>query len=189
MARTQAVDPTISFDDLYLSAPDDKTEMVEMRGDASLLLSDQAEAFCRELILFGRIPSEAYELAFMVKDCETGQLIKPDAAGYKASKLLKNPEVAERIRELRNEILDWYKMPREEMLMALRAIALNPDAKHSDRLTALKQISQAEGYNMEKDIPQGAQIIINMPFDVKPLTTQAQQTPVIEGVASEVIDV
>lgn len=176
---------SFSFDELYLSPPDSRDELVEMREHASLLLSDQAEAFCREIILFGRTPTMAYELAFMIQDVDTGQMIKPDAAGYKAAKLLKNPDVAARIKELRNEILDWYKMPREEMLMQLRSIALNPDAKNSDRLAALKQISQAEGYNIEKELPQGAQIVINMPFAVKSLGGGA---PAIEG-SSEVIDV
>jgi len=166
MARSKVAGDEIKT---FLSEPQSSGELQTMRNDAVLLLSDQSEAFCREIVLFGRIPSLAYELAFAFKDEMTGQMIKPEAASYRAAQLLRTPEVVERIKELRNEILEWHKTPREEVLMQLRSIALDPDAKHSDKLAALKQLAAAEGYNVEKELPQGASIVINMPFAVKQL--------------------
>ena len=168
----------LSFDSIYLNTPDNleeppgKRELREMRADASLLINQQVETFCKEIVLHGRLPSKAYEIAFAVEDVELGQWVKPDNPSWQASKLLKLPEVIERIREIRGEVLAWGgRIERDEVIANLKSIALDPHAKHSDRLAALKQLSQLEGFEKSPDAPAGAVINITLPFMPQPLRT------------------
>lgn len=168
----------LSFDDLFLNAPShleeyvEKRELREMRADASLLINQQVETFCREIVLHGRLPSKAYEIAFTIEDTELGQWVKPDNPSWQASKLLKLPEVIARIRELRDEVVSWGgRIERDEVIANLKSIALDPYAKHSDRLAALKQLSQLEGFERQPDAAPGATIQIVLPFAPQPLRT------------------
>lgn len=168
----------LSFDSIYLNAPShpeehvEKRELREMRADASLLINQQVETFCKEIVLHGRLPSKAYEIAFAVEDVELGQWVKPDNPSWQASKLLKLPEVIERIREIRGEVLAWGgRIERDEVIANLKSIALDPHAKHSDRLAALKQLSQLEGFEKSPDAPAGSSIVIQLPFAPQPLRT------------------
>ena len=168
----------LSFDDLFLNAPShpeeyvEKRELREMRADASLLINQQVETFCRELVLNGRIPTKAYEIAFSVEDVELGQWVKPDNPSWQASKLLKLPEVIERIREIRDELIHYGGMiERGEVIANLKSIAFDPHAKHSDRLAASKQLAQMEAMERQVDMPQGSTIVIQLPFAPQPLRT------------------
>lgn len=168
----------LSFDEMFLNAPeeDNKTALRELRADASLLINQQVEIFCREIVLHGRLPSRAYELAFAIEDVELGTWVKPDNPSWQASKLLRLPEVIARIREIRDEVISWGgKIEREELISNLRSIALDPHAKHSDRLAATKQLSQMEGFEKQPDTGPGQTIQIVLPF-------QPQQLRTISGV-------
>ena len=161
----------LSFDDLFLNAPATvdtgagRQELREMRADASLLINQQVETFCRELVLNGRIPTKAYESAFSVEDVELGQWVKPDNPSWQASKLLKLPEVIARVREIRDEVIHYGGMiERGEVIANLKSIAFDPHAKHSDRLAASKQLAQMEAMERAPDAPAGAVINISLPF-------------------------
>ena len=176
--ETKTAPEALSFDDLFLNAPShpeehvEKRELREMRADASLLINQQVETFCKEIVLHGRLPSKAYEIAFAVEDTELGQWVKPDNPSWQASKLLKLPEVIERIREIRDEVISWGgRIERDEVIANLKSIALDPHAKHSDRLAALKQLSQLEGYERQPDAGPGQTIQILLPFAPQPLRT------------------
>jgi len=164
----------LNFDELFLNAPDEdaKQEVREMRADASLLINQQVETFCKEIVLHGRLPSKAYEIAFAIEDAELGQWVKPDNPSWQASKLLKLPEVIARIREIRDEVISWGgRIERDEVIANLKSIALDPHAKHSDRLSALKQLSQMEGFEKTPDAGPGQTIQIVLPFAPQPLRT------------------
>lgn len=176
--ETTTTPEALDFDSIYLNAPShpeeyvEKRKLREMRADASLLINQQVETFCKEIVLHGRLPSKAYEIAFAVEDVELGQWVKPDNPSWQASKLLKLPEVIARIREIRDEVVSWGgKIERDEVIANLRSIALDPHAKHSDRLAALKQLSQMEGFERQPDAPAGSSIVIQLPFAPQPLRT------------------
>jgi hypothetical protein len=161
-----------SFDLLYLNEPEGGKQLREMRAENELLLSQQAENFCREIVLHGRLPTKAYELAFAVEEVETGRWIRPDNPGWNASRLLRTPEIIGRIKEIRDEVISWGgQIDRAEVIANLRSIAFNPDAKHSDRLTATKQLAQMEAMERQPDIQQGQALIINIPFQPNQLRT------------------
>ena len=89
--ETKTAPDPLNFDEVFLNAPShveeyvEKRELREMRADASLLINQQVETFCRELVLNGRIPTKAYEIAFSVEDVELGQWVKPDNPSWQAS--------------------------------------------------------------------------------------------------------
>lgn len=176
--ETKTAPDPLNFDEVFLNAPShleeyvEKRELREMRADASLLINQQVETFCRELVLNGRIPTKAYEIAFSVEDVELGQWVKPDNPSWQASKLLRLPEVIARIREIRDEVIHYGGMiERGEVIANLKSIAFDPHAKHSDRLAASKQLAQMEAMERAPDAPAGATIQIVLPFAPQPLRT------------------
>ena len=165
-----------TFDSLFLNAPDTEREVRLMRADNELLLSPQVEQFCQEVVLFSRLPLRAYIIAFSTYDEERMIWIKPDHPGFEASRLLRLPEVVGRIKELRDMVIAHGGMiKREELISNLRSIAFDPDAKHSDRLSATKQLSQLEGFEKQPDQTTGGNVIVmNLPFTPNQLRTASQ---------------
>ena len=133
----------LGFDDLYLNA-DTKQEVVALREDAGLLLSQQAESFCRQLVMLGRLPIDAYEIAYSVEetyrdevlDVELKRWVKPDHANYLARRLMRNRDVIDYINVLRAQVLEHGKIERAEVIQSLKSITLDPDQKSSDRIAA-----------------------------------------------------
>lgn len=171
-----------TFDNLFLNAPETEREVRVMRADNELLLSVQAEQFCQEIVLHGRLPLKAYIVAFSTYDEEGLRWIKPDHPGFEASRLLRLPEIVGRCKELRDMVVMHGGMiQREEIIANLKSIAFDPDAKHSDRLSASKQLAQMEAMEKQPDVQQGANIVIQLPFIPQPLRTVAldNQTEVL----------
>ena len=176
--KTMSDETELDFDpetfEPLLNAPpaENKRELRMMRADNALLLTQQTEQFVVEIVMHGRTPQKAYEVAFAVEDTELGTWVKPDAPAWKAAQLLKQPEVIGRIREVRDMIvLTAGLLSREEIIQNLRSIALDPHAKHADRLAASKQLSQLEGYEKQGDAPQGQTLILQLPFSPNQLKT------------------
>lgn len=152
--------------------------------DHALLLSEQAEKFCRLIVLHGKLPSEAYELAFSREVTEYNDanqpvltVIKPDLPAFQSRVLLRQPETKERIEELRREIRDWTKTEVAEVEMSYRSIMLDPQCKDSDRIAAGKALSALRGFDVQPDLMPGAQITIQLPFMPEKLTSHR----IIEG--------
>ena len=168
--ETETKTQDLTFDQLYLNAPlvstDDQERAIgAMRAESSLLLSQQAEVFCREIVLHGRLPTRAYEIAFAVQDVELGTWVVPDNPSWNASKLLRTPEVVGRIKEIRDEMVSWGgRIEREEIINSLRSILLDPDTKASDKLGASKQLSQLEAFEKAPDAQVGGTLVIQLPF-------------------------
>ncbi len=185
----------LNFDEMYLGFSTEpggthltsESDIVKARAeedDHALLLSEQAEKFCRLIVIFGKLPSEAYELAFseVVTDYDDNNqprelVIKPDLPAYQSRVLLKQIETKERIEELRREIREWGKTSFEEVENNLRNIALNPSGKDTDRISATKALSALRGFDAQPDLMQGATIQISLPFVPNVLTSHR----VIEG--------
>lgn len=69
------------------------------RPGKPLFMSSQRETFCRLIALEGMTGTDAYRHAF-------GSKGKPETVATEAWKLKVNPEVAQRIQELRNSLVD-----------------------------------------------------------------------------------
>jgi hypothetical protein len=183
----------VSFDDTYMNPPETKKELREMRAEHTLLLAPQVEEFCRQVVQLGKIPTLAYESAFAVEvevfdevlDLNVKRWIKPDHASYHASRLLKNKDVVERIKELRDEIILFGQIERAEVIQTLKSIALDPDAKNSDRVAAAAQLNRMEGFCKEpENVGIGGTLTLVLPFSPQKLVS-APAPKLIEG---EVLD-
>lgn len=172
---------------LHLATEADVAKARNEEEDHALILSDEAEKFCRLITLHGKLPSEAYELAFSREVTEYDDqnqprltYIKPDLPAYQSRVLLRQPEVKERIEQVRAEIREWSKTEISEVEHNLRSIAFSPSVKDSDRIAATKQLSALRGFDVQPELLPGAQIILNLPFTPQTLGR------VIEGEAVNV---
>ena len=188
-------EPLLNFDDMYLGFSTEpggthltsESDIVKARAeedDHALLLSEQAEKFCRLIVVFGKLPSDAYELAFseVVTDYDDNNqprelVIKPDLPAYQSRVLLKQPETKERIEELRREVREWTKTDIAEVEMTYRSVMLSPNSKDTDRIAAGKALSALRGFDAQPDLMQGATISITLPFTPNVLTSHR----IIEG--------
>lgn len=189
----------LNFDAMYLGFEADKpggkhlTSEADVRkareeeDDRCLLLSDEAEKFCKLIVVFGRLPSDAYELAFSREiteydDNNQPRLIieKPDMPAYQSRVMLKQIEIKERIEQLRKEVREWTKTEVAEVEMAYRSIMLSATAKDTDRIAAGKALSALRGFDAQPELMQGAQILIQLPFTPNHLTSHR----IIEGEVS-----
>lgn len=146
--------------------------------DHALLLSEQAEKFCRLIVLHGKLPSEAYEIAFSREVTEYDAdnrpvltVIKPDLPAYSSRVLLRQPETKERIEELRREVREWTKTEVAEVEMSYRSIMLDPACKDSDRIAAGKALSALRGFDAQPELMPGAVITVQLPFVPEKLTS------------------
>lgn len=172
-------------DEIYLNSatkPDIPMTRGELRGIVEnkgvLILTNQAETFCRQVVLFGALPTLAYEYAFATEG-PNGEVVKPDDATLHAKELLTVPEIGQRIKELRDEVINYGgQVMREEVLGSLKRTMLDPTTKKTDSISAAKVINQMEGFEKQPDILAGKTIVINMPFTPQPL---GRRPEVIEG--------
>ena len=162
----------LNFDKIFLGHSDEvggghlatKADVEEAREeDEGLLLSNEADLFCRLITMHGQMPSEAYVHAFMITD-EDGIITKPDMPAYQARLLLRQPEVKARIEEIRAEVVKWGKTSVEEVEANYRRIALDPTVKHSDRIAATKALCALRGFDAQPENQPGAVINIVMPW-------------------------
>ena len=188
----------LNFDAMYLGFEADKpggqhiaTEADlrkerEEQEDRALLLSESAEKFCKLIVLFGRLPSDAYEIAFSKEatDTDTGEIvvIKPDLPAYQSRVLLRQSEITTRIEQIRTEIRGWTKTEVAEVEMSYRSIMLSPVAKDADRIAAGKALSALRGFDVQPELMPGSTIQITMPFIPQQLTSHR----IIEGEAADV---
>lgn len=188
-------EPLLNFDDMYLGFSTEpggthltsESDIVKARAeedDHALLLSEQAEKFCRLIVIFGKLPSEAYELAFSeeVTDYDDNNqprqmIIKPDLPAYQSRILLKQPETKGRIEELRKEVREWTKSDVAEVEMTYRSVMLSPNSKDTDRIAAGKALSALRGFDAQPDLMQGSVIQIALPFVPNVLTSHR----IVEG--------
>ena len=192
----QTEQPELSFDDIYMAPPEDRKEFHQMRADSTILLSAQAEEFCRLIIWSGKTPTIAYEMAFAIEVTEYDEddhalpaekkWVKPDHASYLASKLLKQREIVDRIKEMRDEILLAGGVSRDQVLLAMKGVMLDEGNKNSDRIQAAALLAKLEGFNKEAEAPSaGAHLTLILPFVPQQLTS-APAPKLIDG---EVIDI
>lgn len=179
----------LNFDQIFLAHSDEvggghlatNRDVVEAREEEEgLILSNEADLFCRLITMHGQMPSEAYVHAFMITD-EDGIITKPDMPAYQARLLLKKPEVKARIEEIRAEVVKWGKTSVEEVEANYRRIALDPTVKHSDRIAATKALCALRGFDAQPENATGATINIVLPWVPNDLSGRSIKMKDIDG--------
>lgn len=155
--------PTDEIGGGHLTSQADVNAARREEEDEALLLSNEAELFCKLIVMHGQMPSDAYIHAFSYDDGE-GQIIKPEMPAYQSRVLLRQPEVKARIEEIRNEVVTWGKTTVEEVEANYRRIALDVTVKHSDRIAATKALCALRGFDAQPENAGGAVINITLPF-------------------------
>ena len=83
-------------------------EMEEEMGYAAIVLKPFQERFCWEYVLYGENGSAAYR--------KVKPSVKESTARVEASKLLTNPDVVERIKQIRAELKRRYRVTADDVL-------------------------------------------------------------------------
>lgn len=156
---------------MHLATPADVKLARAEEVDEALLLTNQAEMFCTLIVMHGFMPSDAYLQAFSEKN-EDGELMKPTLPAYQSRMLLRQPEIKARIEEIRNEVIKWGKTTVEEVEANYRRMALDPLAKHSDRIAATKALCALRGFDAQPENLPGMTINIQLPFTPNQLGRQ-----------------
>jgi hypothetical protein len=111
-------------------------------------LTAKQEQFCQNIIS-GMSQYDAYVIAYNAKN------MSRKTVDETASKMMKNPKISPRIRELKelatfmatqktSQELIWT---REMSIKALAGIYKDPNAPHSAKVSAVKEINAMHGYN------------------------------------------
>ena len=89
----------------------------------------------------GKTQADAYRAAFA---CSKS---KPETIQNNASILMKNSEVAARVKELRDKLASKALWTREDSVNTLKDVLSDPDAKASDKTGAVKVLNEMHGFN------------------------------------------
>lgn len=108
-----------------------------------LMLTAKQEAFA-QAIADGRSQADAYWLAY-----DVGPRTKPETVYKRASELMADGQVAERVEALRSELAMEALWTRRQSVEALAAIARreSPDAKPADQIAAVRALNVMHGYD------------------------------------------
>ena len=111
-----------------------------------MTLTPKQEKFAQLYVEKGNA-SEAYRQAYNSK-------AKYETVNVSASKLLSDPKVSLRVRELRKQLEKTALWNREESFKVLAAIARgeDEDARTGDRINAVKEINRMHGWDAEMPV-------------------------------------
>lgn len=125
-------------------------------------LSPKQEAFCQAYVETGNA-SEAYRRAY-----PRAKHWKPETVHSKASHLLSNDKVLERVKELKAELAKRNLWTREQSVQALIQVINNPE-RNSDIIAAVKELNTMHGFNapdkLEISGPNGAPLPTRIEID------------------------
>ena len=102
------------------------------------MLTAKREKFCQNLIN-GMTQADAYRAAYNTKG------MSDKVVWQEASLLAKNPKVALRLKELREELAEANRMTVEERFAWLSKLVRESGACTSDKLKAIDQMNKMEG--------------------------------------------
>lgn len=101
-------------------------------------LNDKQRKFC-ELLASGKSNAEAYRIAYRSKSSAA-------TCASCANKLLKNADICEYLRELRQENREVSKVERSEVLGVLAGIMRDDESEPNNRIMAIREINKMSGY-------------------------------------------
>lgn len=110
-------------------------------------LTPKQEKFA-QCVADGMTQADAYRVAY---DC--GAATKPETIQNKAHELMKNGEVAARVKELREMLTEKALWSREDSVNVLKSIANDErNAKPAERVSAVKELNAMHGWNNKQII-------------------------------------
>lgn len=121
-----------------------------------MTLTAKQEAFV-QAIAGGMNQSDAYRSAY-----NAGKM-KPDVVNVKASQLAADGKVSVRVAELREELANKSLWTREQSVAVLAGVVEACDAKHGDKISAVKVLNDMQGFNA----PVKAEVLLNFPRTIQ----------------------
>lgn len=107
-----------------------------------MALNKQQELFCQEFIACKYKANEAYEKVYSPA--------KKDSVYCGAARLMRNPEIKERIRELEREIFEANNITAEHIANELSEMAFDKNTPQSIKLKALDLLQKQAGLQTQK---------------------------------------
>jgi len=110
-------------------------------------LTPKQEKFA-QCVADGMTQADAYRVAY---DC--APTTKPETIQNKAHELMKNGEVAARVKELRDQLAELALWTRRDSVETLKSIANDEmNAKPAERVSAVKELNAMHGWNNKQII-------------------------------------
>ena len=123
-----------------------------------MTLTAKQEAFA-QAIADGKNQSDAYRAAY-----SAGKM-KDNSINVNASKMAADAKVKLRIKELRDELANKSLWTREQSVAVLSEVVSAMDAKHSDKISAVKVLNDMQGFNAPVKVDVDAKVSVNVHFD------------------------
>ena len=121
-------------------------------------LTNKQEAFA-QAIADGLNQSDAYRSAY------SASKMKAEVVHVKASQLAADGKVAVRVASLREELANKSLWTREQSVSVLAGVVEAEDAKHGDKISAVKVLNDMQGFNAPTKVEVAAKVSINVHFD------------------------
>lgn len=123
-----------------------------------MTLTAKQEAFA-QAIASGLNQSDAYRSAY------SAGKTKPDVVNVKASQLAADGKVTVRVAELREELANKSLWTREQSVAVLAGVVGDVEARHNDKISAVKVLNDMQGFNAPTKLEVAAKVSINVNFD------------------------
>ena len=123
-----------------------------------MALTAKQENFA-QAVAGGMNQSDAYRSAY-----DAGQM-KPDVINVKASQVAAVGNVSVRVAELKKELAERSLWTREQSVAVLSSVVAASDAKHGDKISAVKVLNDMQGFNAPTKLEVAAKVTISVNFD------------------------
>lgn len=121
-------------------------------------LTAKQEAFA-QAVAGGLNQSDAYRSAY-----SAGKM-KADVVNVKASQVAAVGKVRVRVASLREELANKSLWTREQSVAVLAGVVDDMDARHGDKISAVKVLNDMQGFNAPTKLEVAAKVSISVNFD------------------------
>jgi hypothetical protein len=122
-------------------------------------LTSKQEAFA-QAVASGMTQVDAYRSSYDVKEDA-----KPEGLYVDASKLMSDPNVNLRVKELRDEMAERELWTRLDSIRVLSDIAGDSSVRAGEKTGAIKVLNEMQGHNAPKEINIKGSLSLNVKFD------------------------
>jgi len=123
-----------------------------------MTLTAKQEAFA-QAIASGLNQSDAYRSAY-----SAGKM-KDNSINVNASKMASDAKVALRVATLREELANKSLWTREQSVAVLAGVVGDVEARHGDKISAVKVLNDMQGFNAPTKLELAAKVNISVHFD------------------------
>ena len=123
-----------------------------------MTLTAKQEAFA-QAIASGLNQSDAYRSAYSISKAT------PASVNQLASKLAASVKVSSRVKELQAELANKSLWTREQSIAVLSEVVGDREARHGDKISAVKVLNDMQGFNAPTKLEVAAKVSINVNFD------------------------